>query len=151
MGPGIGYGLAEHAEPIYLSSNGTDWMPVGGGLALLYETVPAAAKAGGTGILFQRDEVPVWTTSLSRPQPNPFNPRTELAFTLAAGGKVTLMVYNLRGQKVATLVDAELDAGPHTAVWEGGLDVGGRAASGVYLARLRAAGTIHQRRLVLLK
>ena len=63
--------------------------------------------------------------------PNPFNPSTRLAFTLSETSRVNLEVYNLRGQRVATLVDGLLSAGPHDRVFDGtGL------SSGIYFYRL---------------
>jgi len=78
--------------------------------------------------------------------PNPFNPRTTFKFRLDGSERVSLMVYNLRGQLVDTLVDTRLDAGVHQYVWNG-TDGSGRAvASGFYLVRFnRASGTtIHK-------
>lgn len=151
-GPGIGYSLEAGAPvSVYLSTDGTSWTPVGGGVVPEYDTVPATAKSGAGGILFQRPEVPVFTTSLDRPRPNPFNPKTVLSFTLAESGKVELSVFNARGQRVASLVQGCLDAGPHEVDWLGRTDEGAQLASGVYFARLVAPEKVLHRRLVLLK
>ena len=68
--------------------------------------------------------------------PNPFNPSTTVRFSIPSEGKVTLNVYNLRGQKVANLVDSELSAGMHQAIWQGKDNRGRSVASGIYFARL---------------
>ncbi|WP_456429185.1 DUF5074 domain-containing protein [Rhodocaloribacter sp.] len=78
--------------------------------------------------------------------PNPFNPSTTLPFELARAGRVSLKIFNLLGEEVATLVDATLPAGRHTATWRAsGLP------SGLYLARLRAGASVQTRALTLLK
>lgn len=68
--------------------------------------------------------------------PNPFNPRTTVAFALPHDGRVTVRVHDMRGRTVRTLVDASLEAGRHEAVWDGRDDHGAGAATGVYLVRV---------------
>ena len=83
--------------------------------------------------------------------PNPFNPAARIAFRLGADGPARLAVHDVRGRRVALLVDADLSAGDHAAVWDGRDGAGRPVASGIYLARLEAAGATATRRLVLLK
>ena len=78
--------------------------------------------------------------------PNPFNPSTTLRYTLPDRSKVTLLVFNTLGQKVATLVEGEVDAGSHEATF----DAGG-LPSGLYLARLIAGGTVQTTRMQLVR
>ncbi len=75
---------------------------------------------------------------LAQNAPNPFNPVTSIAFTLpdSYDGRVELVVYDLLGRRVRTLVDGRLVAGRHVATWRGRDDAGRAAASGVYLYRL---------------
>ncbi|MCD4829433.1 MAG: T9SS type A sorting domain-containing protein [Candidatus Cloacimonetes bacterium] len=81
-----------------------------------------------------------------RAWPNPFNPRTELRFTLAHPGQNRLDIYNVRDQLVVTLVDEFLQAGEHTVIWEAE-----GCASGVYLIRLQGEGDCQSQRVILLK
>lgn len=90
-------------------------------------------------------------THLAHPQPNPFNPSTTLSFELAAAGRARLVLFDLQGRRVRTLVDGELPAGPHACVWDGRDDAGRAATSGVYLARLTAGDQVRRVRLTLLK
>jgi FlgD Ig-like domain len=83
--------------------------------------------------------------------PNPFNPQTTIHYRVPAHGDVRLEVYNLRGEKVATLVNRAQDAGTFTATWNGMSDTGNAVSSGVYFARLTAAGATRSTKLVLLK
>ena len=151
VGPGIGYMIAEGAPCAYLSTDGQEWTAVGTNVALMLEAVPATTKSGAVGIMFQRPEIPIVHTELFDPSPNPFNPSTELKFTLAAAGDVELVIYDLRGRKVKTLMHDDLESGEHTATWMGQDDAGARVASGMYLARLSTDTKIFQKRMVLLK
>ncbi|MGA9117022.1 MAG: choice-of-anchor J domain-containing protein [Bacteroidota bacterium] len=84
--------------------------------------------------------------ALEQNYPNPFNPATTFRFSLPERNAVSLKVYNLLGQEVTAVVDAELDAGTYTVRWNaGGL------ASGVYLYRLSAGQYVETRKLMLLK
>ena len=87
---------------------------------------------------------------LGQNYPNPFNPSTIIPYQLPASTHVRLEVFNLLGQRVATLVDEVQSAGFHTARWDA-TDAAGRAvAAGVYLYRLRGEGASSTRRMVVL-
>jgi hypothetical protein len=83
--------------------------------------------------------------------PNPFNPTTQIRYSMLVAGQVHLEVLNVLGQHVATLVDGDRPAGIHQAAWEGVDDQGRPAASGVYFYRLRTDSFTQTRRMVLLK
>ena len=83
--------------------------------------------------------------------PNPFNPAVELRFELARDARADLVVYDLAGARVRTLVDGLLAAGTHRAVWNGRDDAGSPVASGVYLYRLRTDGVAQTRRMTLIR
>ena len=86
------------------------------------------------------------TFVLEQNYPNPFNPTTHIPFGLARSGPVTLTVYNVLGQKVATLVDQILPAGTYTFTWQPK-----RLPSGVYLYQLKTAETVLSRTMTLRK
>ena len=151
VGPGLGYRLEAGGPTAYLSSDGVSWTRVGAGVRILFEPVPGVNKGLGGGVVLARPEPPSWTTALSRPAPNPFNPSTKLAFTLRRAGEATLSIYNLRGQRVRTLLQGRLDAGPHEAIWRGRNDRDERVASGAYFVRLESQDGVMNRRLMLLK
>lgn len=83
--------------------------------------------------------------------PNPFNPSTRIRFALPEAGRVRLDVLDLRGRRVQSLVDGELEAGLHTLEWQGRDERGRSVASGVYFLRLDAAGHQKRQKMVLLK
>ncbi|MHB8078481.1 MAG: DUF362 domain-containing protein [Candidatus Krumholzibacteriia bacterium] len=72
-------------------------------------------------------------------RPNPFNPRTTISYRLPRSARVKLTIYDVRGARVATLVDADQRAGEQRAEWSGTSDGGTSAPSGVYFARLETA------------
>ena len=83
--------------------------------------------------------------------PNPFNPLTKLSFTIPTDGNVQLVVYDIAGREVITLLDEVRTAGTHTVQWNGQDRQGNQAASGVYLYRLRTGDGVEFRRMTLLK
>ena len=88
--------------------------------------------------------------SLGQNYPNPFNPSTIIPYQLPVAAHVRLEVFNLLGQRIATLVDGEQPAGSHSARWDGADGAGRAAAAGVYLYRLRSGPMVATRRMVLI-
>ena len=78
--------------------------------------------------------------------PNPFNPTTNISFTIPQSSDVKLEVFNALGQKVATLVNGTRNAGSHTITFDAS-----RFASGVYLYRLTSGNNVQINKMLLLK
>jgi hypothetical protein len=89
--------------------------------------------------------------SLGQNSPNPFNPVTEIEYSLPERSRVELTVYNLAGKEVARLVDRQQAAGRYTVRWEGRDVCGELVPAGIYLYRLNAARQIKTRKMVLLR
>ena len=89
--------------------------------------------------------------ALAQNYPNPFNSATVIRFALPTGGEVELALYNLAGQKVATLVRGRREAGVYTVQWDGRGEGGRELASGIYLYSLRAGARVEGRKLLLLQ
>ncbi len=83
---------------------------------------------------------------LQQNYPNPFNPATTIQFSLPVSGEVQLVIYDILGRKVETLVDGYKNAGHHEAVFNAG-----ELSSGVYLYQLRAGEFVNTKRLMLVK
>ena len=87
---------------------------------------------------------------LGQNYPNPFNPSTIIPYQLPVSTRVRLEVFNVLGQRLATLVDAEQPAGFHTATWNGTDAAGHGVAAGLYLYRLVGDGMRLTQSMVLL-
>jgi len=83
--------------------------------------------------------------------PNPFNPETRIRFELAKTSNVRLMIYDVLGRKVRTLVSDKMDAGHHVVNWNGMNDEGIEAASGMYVYRIKAGDFISHRKMLLVR
>jgi hypothetical protein len=84
--------------------------------------------------------------------PNPFNPATNIAFTLPSETTVSLKVYNMLGQHVETLVNEEpLSAGKHQISWDGTDFDGNQVASGVYFYRLETENNVISKQMIMVK
>lgn len=83
--------------------------------------------------------------------PNPFNPHTTIRYTLPERGIVSIVVYDVLGRRVRTLVDDVRDGGDHVVSWDGLNDMGEDAATGVYFLRLVSSGETLTQKMVLTK
>jgi flagellar hook capping protein FlgD len=93
----------------------------------------------------------VGNTVLNANYPNPFNPETNIAFSVHETGNVTLEVYNTRGQLVKTLVNNVTEAGDHYVTWNGTNDAGKTVASGVYFYKMKTANFDSTKKMILMK
>ena len=98
------------------------------------------------------DEViPVSETALKGNHPNPFNPETTISYALKDAGAVRLEIYNLKGQKVRTLVNGPQNSGNYRVVFNSRDDSGKPLASGIYLYRLTTGTYSSTRKMMLME
>ena len=83
--------------------------------------------------------------------PNPFNPRTAISFTVRKAGLVNIAIFSLTGQKVRSLTSGYMQAGPHSVIWDGKDDRGVDVSSGVYLSRLESGKEVHTNKMLLMR
>jgi len=83
--------------------------------------------------------------------PNPFNPETRIRFQLPQKFGVELVVYDMLGQRVRTLVTEIMDAGLHQVTWDGLNDDGNEVASGMYIYRIKAGGYFANQKMLLVR
>ncbi|MEO1021539.1 MAG: discoidin domain-containing protein [Bacteroidota bacterium] len=84
--------------------------------------------------------------SLAQNYPNPFNPSTSIQYSLADASQVSIMVFNLLGQHVATLVNGRRTAGNHEVRWDASA-----VSSGVYMYQIRSGSEVITRKMLLIK
>jgi hypothetical protein len=89
--------------------------------------------------------------ALDQNYPNPFNPSTQIRFQLPKAQRVTLEIFNIRGQKVRTLIDSRYSAGSHEVVWNGLNNRGRQVASGIYVYKIRAGNFTQTRKMNLIR
>jgi membrane-bound inhibitor of C-type lysozyme len=122
-------------------------MTVAGPVPILdpYKAVIAAKNFGKTIAAVRPMQDPT-TFALSQNYPNPFNPSTSIKYQVESRQYVTLTVYNVLGERVATLVDGTQSAGQHQVVFDGS-----RYASGTYFYRLQAGSKAETKKMILVK
>jgi peptidase M1-like protein/flagellar hook capping protein FlgD len=89
--------------------------------------------------------------SLTQNFPNPFNPTTTINFDLSKSGDVSLVIYNLLGQEVKTLVRKNMESGSYSVIWNGKGDNEIPVASGIYIYEFRAGSFIKTQKMILMK
>ncbi len=90
-------------------------------------------------------------TYLYNAYPNPFNPETTISFDLPVRGKTELSIFNIRGQKITTLINEEMSMGHHSIIWDSKDNNGKSAPSGVYFYRLKTNDKALTKKIMLLK
>lgn len=99
----------------------------------------------------QKEDIPPLVFSLSQNYPNPFNPNTIISYTLAEDCLVKIIIYNILGQRVKTLVNETQRAGHRIVRWDGKDNKGQEVASGVYFYRIEAKDFIQSKKMVIIK
>ncbi len=98
-----------------------------------------------TGITINQNEIPE-TYSLMQNYPNPFNPATKINFMLPKSGEVSLKIYDILGNEVATLINENMNPGSYTIDWNAG-----NYSSGVYFYRLQSGDFTETKKMMLVK
>jgi len=83
--------------------------------------------------------------------PNPFNPTTSIAFEIPKEGEVSLEIYNIKGQKVKTLVAHNLAPGNHKVTWNGTDEQNKQVSSGIYFYKLNFEQQQMMKKMILIK
>jgi hypothetical protein len=97
------------------------------------------------------DDPVVTKTQLHNNYPNPFNPETTISFSINTPGRVEIDIYNIKGEKVRTLVREEYPAGNHNVVWNGTDNQNRSVASGVYMYRMSTENYSTTKKMILMK
>jgi hypothetical protein len=83
--------------------------------------------------------------------PNPFNPYTHIRFSLQTDSYVSITIYDLMGRQIRSLVNQQISAGYHTALWNSINNLGSPVSAGVYIYSIQAGQFVQTRKIVLLK
>jgi hypothetical protein len=153
----VGETIAVQLDPVWnpTISGRMAWLPADGSgepqVMLPFTGVQAVAWIKTAALSPGPDPLPAVGTVLGPNVPNPFNPSTEIRFSLADDGPASVRIFDLTGRLVRTLVDETLLEGSYARLWDGRDQSGRQAASGAYYVRLEAAGELATRKIMLLK
>ena len=128
-------------------------------LSYLFPELGKMVHIGSAGIVTydidytkSNTDKPVFSASeLIYNYPNPFNPFTTIYYDIVTAGDVAINIFNLRGQRVKTLVDEYHQIGKYNVDWNGTDDNGRKVSSGVYFYQMRVGDFVQTRRMVMLK
>ncbi len=139
-------GLPEnYVSSILIDSNGRKWIGTNGGLAVFKEGGVVSINADKT------DNAPSQFT-LFQNYPNPFNPTTNIQYSVVTTQYVSLKVYDVLGNEVATLVNEEKQPGSYQVSFNTQQTTNNRQlSSGVYFYQLRASNFVQTRKMIVLK
>lgn len=98
-------------------------------------------------VLFMR-QIPI---KFLKNYPNPFNPVTNIMFELNVSGLTKVEIFNIKGQRVKTLVNKELERGSHSVVWDGKNNQEKLVSSGVYFYRVSVNGAQKINKMLMIK
>lgn len=153
-GPAVGYCAAGLGTSGWISGDGEFWMPLEqeSDFAFLPMLVPfdegMAVKSLDPD---EEQDLPPVTRPYLAAFPNPFNPVAKIRFGLTRPGEVQLDIYDIRGARIARLIDESMDAGHHMVPWSGTDHTGRRVASGTYVARMVSGDVSFNQKLMLIK
>ncbi len=83
--------------------------------------------------------------------PNPFNPKTTIMFDIGIAGKVRVEIFNVKGQKVKTLINEKMEVGKHSVIWEGRDRDNKSVSSGMYFYKISVNGDQRISKMIMLK
>ena len=153
-GAGIGYS-SQGGLAAWLTADGESWAGLRQGFGLAVQPVVVAAGEGmqvmSRQVAAQEAAALPQVATLLPSGPNPFNPRTQLCFSLPQAERVTVTIYNARGELVRKLADESFEAGDHAIAWDGRNNRGAGVASGPYIARVAAGRIVMTKRLTLVR
>ena len=89
--------------------------------------------------------------AVSANYPNPFNPSTRFTISIPDRSNVSTSVFDLKGRRIATLLNSELDTGVYDLTWQGKNDIGSQVSAGIYILRVDAGKYHHNQKMIYIK
>ena len=114
-------------------------------------SISVEIAVGGVEVTVDDSEVTPIEFALHQNYPNPFNPETNIQFDVAEHSYVSVSIFNLVGQKVASLVNQNMDAGVYTIKWSGLNEGGLSLPSGMYFYEMKTSKYHSIKKMVLVK
>ena len=128
-------------------------------------TATSLSDIAGSNIMFEDGEVDCNPTAINKDNeeilpedfvlyqnyPNPFNPETEIRFQAPKSSNVVINIYNILGENICTLVNAQYEKGHHSVIWDGKDKFGNDVTSGIYLYKLDAGGFSQTKKMHLIR
>ena len=115
------------------------------------ESVPAIVNVTVDTSSDNDQAVTPFVTELNGNYPNPFNPETVIKFSLAENQHISIEIFNVKGQKVKTLLNENMDKGQHQIVWNGRDENGRQAGSGMFFYRMKSGKYTNTKKMILMK
>lgn len=110
----------------------------------------SASLSGATSVSVADNQIPN-SFELSQNYPNPFNPSTTIRYALPEGRNVKIIVYDINGKEITTLINDYQNAGIHNIVWNGKNNSGQQVVSGIYFYNMQAGNFSQTKKMILLK
>ncbi|UCF06063.1 MAG: T9SS type A sorting domain-containing protein, partial [bacterium] len=138
-----------------IESDGTDFRfvdeNIGAGFSYRYRVEYLSEE--GRKLLFETGPVfvPAVSYYLSQNRPNPFNPVTEIVYSLPEAAHVTIEIFDVKGRRIKCLVDRYVQAGTHSTVWNGLDEENKSVASGIYFYSMKAGKWTGARKMILIR
>lgn len=115
-----------------------------------YSNIAVFNTGNGTTSVKEESVVPT-SFFMTQNYPNPFNPTTQIKFGIPSNANVKVVIYNMLGQQIKTLVNSNLAAGTYNLTWDGTNDAGMKVNSGAYIYRITAGNFVESKKMILLK
>lgn len=161
------YATTEKSGILHSADNGITWEQASTGLtindarslALHHSSGRSFAGTNGRGVFRYEQPTAVNEIASEMPlsfelvqnYPNPFNPSTTIKYDVAQPVEVKLLIHDMLGQHVRTLVDQTQQAGRYAVVWDGRNEQGQPVASGVFIYQIQAGSFVQSRRMALVR
>lgn len=139
--PRTGTPLGNVLDVVFPTNGGKDW---------IYFSLPLDELFPGSFVQAKDQTLPAQFELLQN-YPNPFNAETLIRYSLYSPAAITIQVYNVSGQKIATLADCTQVSGKYSVKWDGQSDQGETVVTGMYFVRLQAGHFVEVKKLCLIR
>ena len=121
------------------------------GGSLRYAAIDLEFQEANTSSSTHENTITPVAGHLSQNYPNPFNPTTTIAYNMIEAGEVTIEVFNIKGQKVKTLVNEHMTAGNQSVTWDGKDTNNKSVSSGIYFYKMKSGNYVSTKKMILMK